>query len=206
VYGENSSGNGYGLAGRASGKGNAVFGDNTNTAGYAGNFRGNIAVSGTASKPGGGPWSGFSDVRLKKEVRPFKAGLAELDGVNPVVFQYNGLGDTVEDGRDYVGVIAQELKRSMPMMVTARKGKLHRGDAKDADLEQVDPNAFTYMLINAVKEQQIRIKQLESRVKTVEAGRRPMLSSLGGIEAGWTLGLLPLGAVFGMRLRKKTRA
>jgi hypothetical protein len=47
VYGENTSGDGYGIAGRASFIGKAVFGENSSPFGYAGYFIGNVQVDGT---------------------------------------------------------------------------------------------------------------------------------------------------------------
>ena len=56
VYGENQS-EGFGLAGRTSGEGIAVFGENTNDVGWAGYFHGGVGVTGqlqlgTAKLPG----------------------------------------------------------------------------------------------------------------------------------------------------------
>jgi hypothetical protein len=45
VYGENSA-QGFGVAGRTTGGGSAVFGDNADAAGWAGNFNGNVYVGG----------------------------------------------------------------------------------------------------------------------------------------------------------------
>ena len=50
VYGQNDSGGGYGVAGRASAAGYGVFGDNTDPAGWAGAFNGNLYYSGLQSK------------------------------------------------------------------------------------------------------------------------------------------------------------
>jgi hypothetical protein len=52
VFGENT-GAGFGIAGRSNGSGTAVFGDNTNGAGRAGLFNGNVQVVGTLSKSAG---------------------------------------------------------------------------------------------------------------------------------------------------------
>ena len=52
VYGENTA-QGFGVAGRSNGGGTAVFGDNTNTSGYAGYFNGNVRVVYNLSKGGG---------------------------------------------------------------------------------------------------------------------------------------------------------
>ncbi len=46
VFGENSSGGGYGVAGRTTGAGYGIYGDNTDPAGWAGVFNGNLYYSG----------------------------------------------------------------------------------------------------------------------------------------------------------------
>jgi hypothetical protein len=51
VYGENLSGAGYGVAGRATGIGSGVFGENANPSGWAGYFNGNVRVTGTLNPP-----------------------------------------------------------------------------------------------------------------------------------------------------------
>lgn len=53
IYAENLSG-GYGLAGRTSWVGTAIYGDNVSSSGWAGYFTGNGYVSGYLSKAGGG--------------------------------------------------------------------------------------------------------------------------------------------------------
>jgi hypothetical protein len=65
----------------------------------------------------------------------------------------------------------------------------------------VDASAFTYMLINAVKEQQRTIEDQEARIKRLEQGR-PVLASLGaGGLAGPLIGLVAFGYFFGRRRR-----
>lgn len=50
VYGQNSSGGGFGVAGRTTGAGYAIYGDNTDPAGWAGVFNGNVYYSGLQNK------------------------------------------------------------------------------------------------------------------------------------------------------------
>ena len=115
----------------------------------------------TAEKPGGGPWSGTSDIRVKKDIRDLRYGLNDLEQVRPVIFKYNGLGETSESDTEFVGVIAQELEQSLPFMVSSEKKKLHRDDEKPTSIKRVDPNAFTYILINAVKQLSAKNKQMK---------------------------------------------
>lgn len=149
---------------------------------------------GAASKPGGGPWSGNSDVRVKKDIKDFKVGLNAVLKVHPITYKYNGLADTQDDGNEFVGVIAQELEKIAPSMVQAHKRKLRPGDKEETDLKVVDPNAFTYMLINAVQEQQARIDRLERRRDPLS----PYVSGLGG------LGAIGLAGVFFRRRKNAT--
>jgi hypothetical protein len=160
---------------------------------------GGIMISGSqALKSGGGSWGSFSDERIKKDVKELRWGLEELRSVRPVTYKFNGLGSTENDGREYVGVIAQELERIFPTMVTSRKGKLRDGDAQETDIKIVDPSAFTYVLINAVKEQQEVINRQERRIAALERSRGSSLAasfSSGGVGIGIVIGLAAIGLV-----------
>ncbi len=123
--------------------------------------------SGGAAKPGGGPWSATSDRRVKKDITPFKEGLNVLRQINPINYTYNGLGEMPE-GFKAVGVIAQDVKKIAPYMVTTDYRKLRPTDTEKTPIYMVDPNDFTYMTINAIKELDLRIDGLEARV----AGRQ----------------------------------
>lgn len=118
----------------------------------AAKVNGNLTVTGTAAKPGGGVWANTSDARVKKDVHDFKLGLREIENLRPVEYKYNGLGGTEADGKQYVGVIAQELEQVMPFMVSTRKAKLRESDKAESNIKQVDASALTFVLVNAVKE------------------------------------------------------
>jgi hypothetical protein len=111
-----------------------------------------LDIGGTARKPGGGPWSSTSDVRVKRDVASFNQGLAELEKIRPVTFRYNGLGGTEDTGQQFVGVIAQEVEQVFPFMVSSVTKNLRPADRQPTSIKQVDGNAFTYALINAVRE------------------------------------------------------
>jgi hypothetical protein len=168
---------------------------------------GGIIISGSvAQKLGGGAWTSFSDARIKKDVKSLEWGLEELQQVRPVTFKYNGLAGTDNGERVYVGVIAQDLERVLPSMVTSRKAKLMAGDAQEADLRVVDPSAFTYILISAVQEQQRMIERQEARIVALERARGPVGASVlgGGLGTGIALGLLSLGFVVISRRKKSS--
>jgi hypothetical protein len=122
-----------------------------------------LAVNGDAAKVGGGPWGALSDERLKKEVKPYKDGLEKLLKLNPVSYKYNGLGGMPDNGKTYIGLIAQEVKESCPYMVGKYSGKLKESDKKNTDLLSFDGNAISYMLVNAMKEMEERVRKLEKK-------------------------------------------
>lgn len=205
VYGFSSTNNGV-IGQTVSSTAAAITALSPSNSGLAYWGTGNIIISGSvALKAGGGPWTAPSDSRIKKDVKSFNQGLNELMQVKPVRYKYNGLGGTSDDGREYVGVIAQDIEQVMPAMVGSRMGKLHATDAKETAIKEVDPNAFTYALINAVQEQQRIIQRQEVRIAALEQRRVPVasLSSLGGFETVAAVGLLPIGLVVVIRRRKK---
>lgn len=121
---------------------------------------GALEVGGTAAKPGGGSWAATSDVRLKQNIKPYNEGLQQLMNINPVSFQYNSLSGYNTNKR-FVGVIAQDLQKIAPYMVGTftKNGEQYYN---------VDNGAMTYMLINAVKEQQKEIEELKATIKKLE--------------------------------------
>jgi len=117
-----------------------------------------LEVNGTvAKKIGGGVWTATSDLRLKQNIRDYQEGLSEVLEIRPVKYQYNEKSGH-ETSVVHIGVIAQELKKIAPHMVSAYE--------KDGEeYLQVDNSAMTYMLINAVKEQQKMLDQYQQEVK-----------------------------------------
>lgn len=110
-----------------------------------------------AAKPGSNTWTIASDRRLKKDIKPFTDGLDMIKKINPVWFRYNGLGGLPDDGKNYTGIIAQEIKEIAPYMIDTFKDK-----ATDNEYLNYNGNAMTYILINAVKEQQSMINDQQS--------------------------------------------
>lgn len=141
-----------------------------------------LSVNGAANKVGGGAWSVFSDARLKKNVTNYTEGLDFLMKVRTVNFEYN---DKMKEiwgenkagaNKVYQGVIAQELQEIAPDMVRS----VSLNSSSDADLDggsnaksesflEVDPNKFTYALINAVKEQQTIINDLKEEQNALKS-------------------------------------
>jgi hypothetical protein len=147
---------------------------------------GDLEVVGNGFKTGGGSWSTISDARLKSGVRPFEDGLETVLQIEPIRFRYSHESG-LDDGREYVGVAAQEMLDVAPFMVEER-ALWQKVVEDEAGKESVvdpgkpyytfDPSALDYLLINAVKEQQALIQEqrgvieaLQRRLDALEAAR-----------------------------------
>ena len=123
-------------------------------------------VNGSAFKNDGkGTWDFLSDARLKKEVHPFLDGLTELLRINPVRYKYNGMAHT-PTGPEQVGVLGQEIAEVLPYTVSTISAPLNPEEAPINDLLMFNPNALTYVLINAVKELAAKVQLLEKALIT----------------------------------------
>ena len=119
-----------------------------------------LHVVGAAGKTTGSSWTSISDRRLKKGIKPFEDGLQVLTKINPVWFQYNGMAGMPNDGQNYVGIIAQEMQAIAPYTIGTFKE-----DGTNTEYLNYDANAVTYILINAVQEQQVIIDALKKQLE-----------------------------------------
>jgi hypothetical protein len=187
VYGKNVSG-GY-----------AIYGDNgnSNTNGWAGFFSGQVLISGNLTVQGNCNGSTCSsDMRLKKNIQSLEGSLDTLAKLRPVSFEWR---DPDRGSGAYYGFIAQEVEKVKPEWVGV--------DAKG--FKTVDYTKYPIMLVDAVrtlKEQnddlRARESKLEDRVRSLEAGRRPLISGMG--EGGVGLGMLALAGAFVFTKRKRS--
>ncbi|WP_157995308.1 tail fiber domain-containing protein [Peristeroidobacter soli] len=112
-----------------------------------------------------GVWDVYSDERLKKDITAFKAGLEVVRQLHPVSFHYNGL-EGLSSERPQVGLIAQEVERVAPQMVSIRAGE------EIKDVRVMSPQALQYMLINAVQELESRLADIERRLDAAGGAAR----------------------------------
>lgn len=106
-------------------------------------------------------WIVASDARLKQNIHPYTDGLHTLMQIEPVWFTYKN-NSGYNSSKPYVGVVAQQLQQVAPYMVGGftKEGK---------EFLNADNSAMTYMLINAVKEQQQQIEVLKKKIERLEA-------------------------------------
>lgn len=133
-----------------------------------------------AAKAGSPDWIVASDSRLKKNVTNFTDGLDVLKKIRPVWFQYNGQAGIETGDKKFVGVIAQEMQKIVPYTI----GSFIHQDSLGNETEYLDydANAVTYILINAVKEQQRVIEGKEARIAALEKSQRGLLERLEALE------------------------
>jgi len=122
--------------------------------------------SDSAAKPSTNTWTVSSDERIKRNILPYEDGLAMLLRVEPVTYQYNGLGGFAESDDRHIGIIAQALQPVAPYMIASHKGKLNpeNPDEEEIDLLDYNGHAMTFALINAVKELHGIIQELKARL------------------------------------------
>jgi hypothetical protein len=146
----------------------------------------NLHVNGTAAKAGGGSWTVASDKKLKKDITDFKDGLSVLEKIKPVSFRYNGKAGLPTD-EQYVGVIAQDMQQIAPYTV----GQFTYQDStgKTEQYLDYDPNALTYILVNATKElkaenesQQNQLSAQQSQLETLQAENQLLKQELALIK------------------------
>jgi len=154
-----------------------------------------LHVDGTAGKTGGGEFATVSDKRLKKNINKYKLGLDEVLRINPVTFLYDKIGGLDTD-ETYVGVLAQEFQEVDPMSVKPimlEEKEEYIGDDghggsvvmtktnSKQEYLSVDGSSIKYMLVNAIKEQQLMIENLQKQIIDLKDIVRDN-DSMGGIN------------------------
>ena len=92
-----------------------------------------------------------SDERLKDNITPLSNALDKINQIGGYEFDWNS--DSSHSGHD-VGVIAQEIEKVLPEVVVDR----------DTGYKAVRYDKIVALLINAIKEQQLQIDELRSKL------------------------------------------
>jgi len=132
VYGQAggaTTGYNFGVVGRLLGSnyGAGVFGcDNNNSEGYvggsyAGYFVGKVRTTNDSpEKPTSGSWTGYSDIRLKKDTASFKQGMEVIRKIHPITYKFTGAGNLPSQTTN-IGVSAQDIEFVAPYCVSSGK-------------------------------------------------------------------------------------
>jgi hypothetical protein len=125
---------------------------------------GSISISGSgAQKASGTTWTNPSDARLKTNIANYTKSLAELIQINPKTWTFNGLGGS-KLGTYGLGVIADEISSVLPDTVTTYSAKLNPTDTENTNIKQFDASEVTWLLVNSVKELNLKVAQLETTI------------------------------------------
>ncbi|MBD0831483.1 tail fiber domain-containing protein [Aestuariibaculum sediminum] len=144
--------------------GNHVFTANANTRVGIGtdspSYR--LHVNGTVA--GNAAYVNTSDARLKTNVEPIKNALWKVEQLRGITFDWNkervvGKHLTL-DNKNHFGFLAQEVEKVLPQVVTT--------DESDDNLKSVAYSDIVPVLVEAIKEQQEQIKNLQARLDDLE--------------------------------------
>jgi hypothetical protein len=122
-----------------------------------------------------------SDARVKTVLGAYLHGLAEIEQLEPILYQYKG-NDTAAppdadatapysnslhhqaaiDAHELIGLVAQDCEAALPEIVQLGSGYID-GQHVD-DIRSLDTRPLTFALINAVKELAQRVRQLENAI------------------------------------------
>jgi len=144
------------------------FQTNGNTERMSIEGNGDVVIRGVASVSGG--VTTFSDDRLKKNVSGFNYGLEEVLRINPVYYSYTGEAGT-STKRPFVGVIAQELQKIAPELVSDRLVNQYDADGNMTSSESyltVHDTELKFMLVNAIQDQQKLIEEQNAKLAELE--------------------------------------
>jgi hypothetical protein len=117
----------------------------------------------SAAKPTTSLWTIASDIRIKENINPYNKGLNYLLKINPITYDYNGLGGFIK-GKGGVGIIAQEIINILPDSVNIMKVKLNETDVDETDILNFNGHELIYVIVNSIKEQQIIIEELNKKL------------------------------------------
>jgi hypothetical protein len=100
-----------------------------------------------------------SDLRLKTKIKPLLNALKRIEGLRGVTFSWKDPKPGNHKEEKQIGLIAQELERVFPELVTT---------GKNDGYKSVDYGRFSAVLLEAVKELDSNYEDLEKRVKDLE--------------------------------------
>ena len=103
-------------------------------------------------------WSTYSSRRWKMNIHPIPGALAKVERLRGVTY------DRKSDGKHEIGVVAEEVGRVVPEVVSY--------EDNGVDAQGVDYARLTALLIEAVKEQQAQIKQQKAQIKALQVRLR----------------------------------
>ena len=125
----------------------------------------------SAGKPTSSTWTVVSDARLKDVAGVYERGLADVVALAPKRYRLNGKYGSVDDGREHVSVIAQEVQTVWPEMIGShpfQETDSETGESVEIELLNLNTNDLQWGVVNAIKELLARIEHLTARLGVLE--------------------------------------
>jgi hypothetical protein len=165
VFGFNT-GQGFGVAGRTTGTGSAVFGDNAASNGFAGNFNGRVGVSSDlivhgVPRANQTTFTLLSDARLKKNVQPLAGSLDKLLALRGVTYEWK---DPAKHGNltgAQVGFIAQDVEKAFPSWVASNQD----------GWKTITDRGLDALVVESLRALKTENDQLRARIEALEGQR-----------------------------------
>jgi len=120
---------------------------------------GNLEVTGSAAKPGGGSWTALSDQQLKKNINPLKGALDRLLSLRGVTFEWNEPEKYGNQVGTQIGLVAQEVEKVFPDWV----------GTDSAGFKTVTVRGLEALAIEAFREVNAEIAGLKKAVGEVQS-------------------------------------
>lgn len=131
-----------------------------------------LGIGGKGFQPGGGMWSDSSDIRTKdpNTVVPFELGVDALMLTKPKIYAFNGEYGTPDNGKLYVGFIADELAETpFGEWCVDTRDWVNPETQEIVKVKTVQATAVVYALVNAAKHAKVEVEELKAEVAALRA-------------------------------------
>ncbi|MFN5182974.1 MAG: tail fiber domain-containing protein [Bacteroidota bacterium] len=149
---------------------NGIYGQTTNTTtGWAGYFTADLGCDGTGYSIGG--WVTASDKRLKSNIVPIGSALNKISALEGKFYtitskSLNKNGKVESKSRKQYGIIAQDLEKIFPEMISEKPIFINAGDI--TNYKTVEYTQLIPVLIEAIKELNNKVILLEEEIKQIK--------------------------------------
>jgi len=114
-------------------------------------------VAGPSGRGRANAWTTYSSIRWKTKVRPISQAMEKVRQLEGVRFEWK------DDGRPDIGLIAEQVGKVVPEVVD------YQADSNDAIA--IDYGRLVALLVEAIKQQDARIAELERTIQGMQQGR-----------------------------------
>lgn len=124
----------------------------------------------SAAKPTSNTWTISSDARVKTISGSYDRGLSDVIALAPKTYRLNGQYGTVDDGKNHVSIIAQDIEQTWPEMLGSYEhieiDENTKEEISRTQLLSLNTNELQWALVNAIKELSARVIALESQLSS----------------------------------------